>query len=113
MEKIRFDFLQDFIIIDRPTNSTKGFTMHMAVVLRNGKTVIDSGFMFDLRREDGELAYNMKMNPVRVLEDFFDNERFRILCKEIWLGDWVLNCSTGKIVLHNDYTSRWPGKGNN
>ena len=82
--------------------------MQLCVVARkDGRVTMDSGFMFDARREDGELVY-ARVNPVRVLEGFFDTPRIRNYAREVWLGDWVLDCDTGSIVLCNDWTTRFP-----
>lgn len=82
--------------------------MQLCVVARkDGKVTMDSGFMFDERDAEGVLRF-AKINPVKVLEGFFDMPRIRNYAREVWLGDWVLDCDTGSIVLCNDWTTRFP-----
>lgn len=80
--------------------------MQLCVVLRKGDIVkMDSGFSYDERDEAGELRF-AKLNPVKILNEYFENPRIRNAAKQVWLGDWVLDCNTGKIVLVNDWTER-------
>jgi hypothetical protein len=84
--------------------------MIAAVVLRNGhRTKLDYEFMFDEKDGDGELRF-AKINPVKVLHEFADNAKLTNIAREIWLGDWVLDCDSLTVNLHTDYTTRSPRK---
>ena len=80
--------------------------MIACVVLRDGnRTKMDYDFSHDVVDADGELRY-AKLNPVRILESITANVRIMGVAREIWLGDWVLDCDTLRIHLHTDYTVR-------
>jgi hypothetical protein len=87
--------------------------LHMAIVRKNGSIVIDSNFSYDVHDDenwDTRYATGKQLNPVRILNDYwqmFENT-LRATVREIWLGDWVLDCKTGEIVLHNDWVVRHP-----
>ena len=82
--------------------------MIAAIVLRKDRrTKLDYDFSFDERDADGELRF-AKINPVKVLHDLADSAELMKAAREIWLGDWVLDCNTGIVNLATDYTTRMP-----